>query len=62
MGISTEKNKKVALVDNDNIELSNLNRQFLFNKSIIGKSKSDFACNSIKKRITIIIMRHYNIE
>ena len=36
MGISTEKNKKVALVDNDNIELSTLNRQFLFNKSNIG--------------------------
>jgi ubiquitin-activating enzyme E1 len=49
MGISTKNNKKLYVTDNDNIEISNLNRQFLFNKSSIGKSKSEVACKSIKK-------------
>lgn len=49
MGISTEKNKNVFVTDDDNIEISNLNRQFLFNKSTIGRSKSEIACESIKK-------------
>lgn len=29
MGIATNENKRVFVTDNDNIELSNLNRQFL---------------------------------
>ena len=49
MGVSTNTNKKLYVTDNDNIEISNLNRQFLFNKNSIGKSKSEVACNSIKK-------------
>ena len=49
MGIATKENKKVFVADNDNIELSNLNRQFLFNKNSIGKSKAEVACESIKK-------------
>ena len=49
MGVSTNINKNLYVSDNDNIEISNLNRQFLFNKNSIGKSKSEVACNSIKK-------------
>ena len=49
MGIATENNNKLYVTDNDNIEISNLNRQFLFNKSSIGKPKSKIACESIKK-------------
>ena len=51
MGIATdEKNKfKVTVTDNDDIIESNLNRQFLFRKEDIGKSKSKVAINSIKK-------------
>ena len=49
MGIATNKDKKLYVTDNDNIELSNLNRQFLFDKNSIGKSKSEVACESIKK-------------
>ena len=49
MGISTENNNKLYVTDNDNIEVSNLNRQFLFNKASIGHSKSKIACESIKQ-------------
>ena len=49
MGISTKDNKKVTVTDNDNIEVSNLNRQFLFRKDNVGKSKSKCACQAIKK-------------
>ena len=49
MGISTNENKKVIVTDNDNIEISNLNRQFLFRKGDVGKSKSKCACIEAKK-------------
>ena len=49
MGISTSKNSKVIITDNDNIEISNLNRQFLFRKEHTGKSKSECACKVIKE-------------
>lgn len=49
MGISNNKDKKVTVTDNDNVEISNLNRQFLYRKKDIGKSKSACACREIKK-------------
>jgi len=49
MGISNGKNKSVTVVDNDNVEFSNLNRQFLFRRKDLGKSKSFCACREIKK-------------
>ena len=49
MGIATNRNGKIIVTDNDNIEVSNLNRQFLFKKEHIGKSKSKIACEEIKK-------------
>ena len=49
MGIATNKNGKIIVTDNDNIEVSNLNRQFLFKKEHIGKSKSKIACEEIRK-------------
>ena len=48
MGIATHKDKKVIVTDNDNIEINNLNRQFLFRKSDVGKSKSKCACRESK--------------
>ena len=50
MGVSSNKNKKfnVTITDNDNIVLSNLNRQFLFRKENIGEPKSKIACQRIK--------------
>ena len=49
MGVSSKKEKQSLITDCDNIEMSNLNRQFLFRKEDIGKSKSLTACNAIKK-------------
>ena len=49
MGIATKNNCTVTVTDNDCIENSNLNRQFLFRKEHIGKSKSFVACEEAKK-------------
>ena len=49
MGVATKKNSKVTVTDNDCIENSNLNRQFLFRKEHIGKSKSLIASEQVKK-------------
>ena len=65
MGISTNKENQVTITDNDNIEISNLNRQFLFNYNHVGQPKSliaskvvkemnqDFNCFSMKTKIGI---------
>jgi len=50
MGIGCKDGGKVHCTDNDNIEVSNLNRQFLFRKSNVGHSKSECA-STIAKRI-----------
>jgi len=44
MGVGCGPEGKVHCTDNDNIEISNLNRQFLFRKNHVGKSKSQTAC------------------
>lgn len=49
MGVSINKDKLVTVTDNDQIEVSNLNRQFLFRKNNVGHSKSKCACEAIKK-------------
>ena len=50
-GLSTSKNKssKITVTDNDTIEISNLNRQFLFHQEDVNKSKSKCACDAVKK-------------
>ena len=57
MGFCTEKDKKFFVTDNDNIEVSNLNRQFLFRKKDVGKSKSIIAAESVQ-----IMNPHFNVE
>ena len=49
MGFCTDKNAKYVVTDNDNIEISNLSRQFLFKKKDVGKSKSIVAINTVKE-------------
>jgi ubiquitin-activating enzyme E1 len=44
MGLGCGEGGKVSCTDNDNIEVSNLNRQFLFRKNNVGDSKSKVAC------------------
>ncbi|CAI7723596.1 ubiquitin-activating enzyme E1, putative [Plasmodium vivax] len=41
---------KLTITDNDSIEVSNLNRQFLFRRENVGKSKSLVASGIIKKK------------
>ncbi len=48
MGIGCSAEGKVTVTDNDNIEVSNLNRQFLFRKNNVGSSKSNVACSIAK--------------
>ena len=48
IGACSDKNCKFIVTDNDNIEISNLSRQFLFKKNDVGKSKSEVAKNSVK--------------
>ena len=57
MGTCSEKNYKFIVTDNDNIEISNLSRQFLFKKDDVGKSKSEVAKNSVK-----IMNPGFNVE
>jgi ubiquitin-activating enzyme E1 len=44
MGVGCSDEGRVTVTDNDHIEVSNLNRQFLFRKINIGESKSKTAC------------------
>jgi len=48
MGLGCSAEGKVSVTDNDNIEVSNLNRQFLFRKHNVGSSKSKVACEIAK--------------
>jgi len=44
MGLSTKGDGKLTVTDDDNIEISNLNRQFLFRREHVGKNKCETAC------------------
>lgn len=49
----------IHLIDMDTIDLSNLNRQFLFRKSDIGRSKAEVAAEAINKRVPSCHVIHH---
>ncbi|KAG5439212.1 hypothetical protein PCANB_001511 [Pneumocystis canis] len=54
--------KDITIIDMDIIDLSNLNRQFLFKYSDIGKSKAICAAESIMKRIKGVHVTPYHCK
>ena len=48
MGLATGAKGKITVTDNDQIEKSNLNRQFLFRSPDVGKPKSDCAAAAVQ--------------
>ena len=57
MGACSKDNSKFVVTDYDNIEISNLSRQFLFKKKDVGKSKSEIA-----KISSIKMNPNFNVE
>ncbi|CEF61242.1 GH24511p [Strongyloides ratti] len=47
MGVGCSKDGKVIVTDMDQIEISNLSRQFLFRKKDVGQKKSESAANAV---------------
>lgn len=47
-GVASGENGMLTVTDDDNIEVSNLNRQFLFRRQHVKKSKSEVACGVAK--------------
>jgi ubiquitin-activating enzyme E1 len=59
MGIGCSGSGQVSVTDNDNIEISNLNRQFLFRKINVGDPKSKIACEIAKDMNNELNVRDY---
>jgi len=62
MGIGCSDEGKVSCTDNDNIEVSNLNRQFLFRQNNVGESKSKVAFEKAKEMNTNLNVYDYQIR
>lgn len=48
MGVSSEGDGHLTVTDDDTIEISNLNRQFLFRRTHVSKSKAEVSCGVAK--------------
>jgi ubiquitin-activating enzyme E1 len=48
IGLATGPKGRITVTDNDSIEKSNLNRQFLFRPNDVGKQKSDCAAEAVQ--------------
>ena len=61
MGVSSAGDGSLIVTDDDTIEISNLNRQFLFRKHHVSKSKAEIACGvakTINKDIKAVAMKY----
>lgn len=52
----------IGILDHDKIDLSNLQRQILFNTNDVGKSKSLVACEKLKLLNPLVELRAYNLK
>jgi molybdopterin/thiamine biosynthesis adenylyltransferase len=51
---------KIGIIDGDKIEMSNLNRQFLFNENQIGKLKVDVLSEKLKNQNPDVQIQNFN--
>lgn len=51
--------KSIEVIDLDTIDISNLNRQFLFTREDVGKPKSEVAANAIKARFPNVSIKSH---
>ena len=59
MGVGCSEEGLIHCTDNDNIEVSNLNRQFLFRQQNVGKAKSATACAIAKEMNPALNVKDY---
>ncbi|KAI1718604.1 thiF family domain-containing protein [Ditylenchus destructor] len=52
--------KNISVIDLDTIDISNLNRQFLFRKEHVGKSKAEVASAAVKEMCPDVNIEHFH--